>query len=188
MFYNLFAVWWSSLPQRGAYCLGRHVLRLAHTLQTTCRQAAQCMQNQAILRRWTPNVPKLISLSACRLPAKFKSTYLHLHNDLNYSDLTLFAGERVGWDAGLWCCGALDCCSASFGRLLAVFAQHDRARQRLHCSAGSPRSHRAHCVPPSHAAGLLAVPVVVGLSFICMLDAYYSRRPLTPPPTRPHFE
>lgn len=27
-------------------------------------------------------------------------------------------------------------------------------------------------------AGLLAVPVVMGLSFICFLDAYYSRRPL----------
>lgn len=65
--------------------------------------------------------------SITRLPARFKSTYLHLHNDLNYSDLTLFAG-------------------------------------------------------------LLAVPVVVGLSFICMLDAYYSRRPLAPPPMRPHLD
>lgn len=38
-------------------------------------------------------------------------------------------------------------------------------------------------------AGMLAVPVVVGLSFICMLDAYYSRRPLDqPPPPRPHFD
>ena len=27
-------------------------------------------------------------------------------------------------------------------------------------------------------ASLLAVPVVVGISFICFLDAYYSRRPL----------
>jgi hypothetical protein len=27
-------------------------------------------------------------------------------------------------------------------------------------------------------AGMLAVPVAIGLSFICALDAYYSRRPL----------
>ena len=33
-------------------------------------------------------------------------------------------------------------------------------------------------------AGMLAVPVAIGLSFICMLDAYYSRRPLALPPHR----
>lgn len=31
-------------------------------------------------------------------------------------------------------------------------------------------------------AGMLAVPVAIGLSFICMLDVYYSRRPLAMTP------
>jgi hypothetical protein len=31
-------------------------------------------------------------------------------------------------------------------------------------------------------AGMLAVPVAIGLSLICALDAYYSRQPLPLPP------
>lgn len=56
-----------------------------------------------------------------RLPARFKARYLHLHEELKYSDLTLFAG-------------------------------------------------------------LLAVPVVVRLGVICLLDAYCSRTAAPPRP------
>ncbi|KAI3436503.1 hypothetical protein D9Q98_005920 [Chlorella vulgaris] len=57
-----------------------------------------------------------------KLPAQMKSSYAYLHNERQYSDLTLFAG-------------------------------------------------------------ILAVPVAIGLSLICMLDAYYSRRL----PAQPHL-
>lgn len=41
----------------------------------------------------TPSAACPLPLLRRRLPARFKTTYLHLHNDLKYSDLTLFAGE-----------------------------------------------------------------------------------------------
>lgn len=64
---------------------------------------------------------------AARLPAKAKRTYLYLHSERQYSDLTLFGA-------------------------------------------------------------MLAVPVVVGLSLICFLDAYYSRRPAHLPPLHVHHQ
>ena len=48
--------------------------------------------------------------------------------------------------------------------------------------------HERHYSDLTLFAGLLAVPVAIGLSFICALDAYNSRRPLGDYATHAHYD
>ena len=111
--------------------LGRLGLRVwPRGLHVRCRIRPRAVLATSLPSPPTPPRRRRPPPRPSRLPAKAKATYLYLHSERRYSDLTLFAG-------------------------------------------------------------LLAVPVVVGLSLICALDAYYSRRPAHPQPPHahhPHFD
>ncbi|KAL4440727.1 hypothetical protein ABPG77_000436 [Micractinium sp. CCAP 211/92] len=90
---------------------------------------------------------------------------------ISHQKLIKFA--REGWKAApprTGCSSPISRCGRAVGQLTKLPA---KARQTYHFL-----HDERHYSELTIFAGLLAVPVVMGLSFICFLDAYYSRRPL----------
>ncbi|EFN58623.1 hypothetical protein CHLNCDRAFT_140844 [Chlorella variabilis] len=92
-----------------------------------------------------------------------------------YHALIKFA--REGWKAvqpRTGCTSPVSKCGRTVGQITKLPARMKDTYSYLH--------NERHYSDLTLFAGMLAVPVAIGLSFICMLDAYYSRRPLALPP------